>query len=110
MVAHFARHFSVGAGNVAVGSRQGHASQLQSVARARVWGRMAHDVIAVGLRLACGGRSDSIPGHWRRRSVSCSFLGMLARPLGRLGFKPEADFLDWHGREVFRGAARHLEQ
>ena len=34
--------------------------------------------------------------------------GRRARPPQRPEFKPEAAFLDWHGREVFKGAARHL--
>ena len=35
--------------------------------------------------------------------------GKSARPPQRPEFKPDAAFLGWHGREVFKGAARHLE-
>ncbi len=34
--------------------------------------------------------------------------GRRARQPQRPEFKPEAAFLGWHGREVFKGAARHL--
>jgi putative restriction endonuclease len=34
--------------------------------------------------------------------------GKGVRPPQRPEHKPEAAFLDWHGREVFKGAARHL--
>jgi putative restriction endonuclease len=34
--------------------------------------------------------------------------GKRVRPPQRPEFKPEAAFLGWHGREVFKGAARHL--
>jgi putative restriction endonuclease len=30
------------------------------------------------------------------------------RPAQQPEWGPEAAFLDWHGREVFKGAARHL--
>jgi hypothetical protein len=40
--------------------------------------------------------------------VRCGdFLGGHLTPQ-RPEFKPEAAFLYWHGREVFKGAARHL--
>jgi putative restriction endonuclease len=34
--------------------------------------------------------------------------GKCARRPQRPEHKPETAFLDWHGREVFKGAARHL--
>ena len=34
--------------------------------------------------------------------------GKAARPPQRPEHKPEAAFLDWHGREVLKGAARYL--
>jgi putative restriction endonuclease len=34
--------------------------------------------------------------------------GKAVRPPQRPEFRPEAAFLDWHGREVFKGAERHL--
>jgi putative restriction endonuclease len=34
--------------------------------------------------------------------------GKEVRPPQRPEFQPEAAFLGWHGREVFKGAARHL--
>ena len=34
--------------------------------------------------------------------------GQRVRPPQRPELRPEAAFLDWHGREVFKGVARHL--
>jgi putative restriction endonuclease len=34
--------------------------------------------------------------------------GNQVRPPQRLEWHPEPDFLDWHAREVFKGAARHI--
>jgi hypothetical protein len=35
--------------------------------------------------------------------------GQRARPPQRPEHRPEAPFLDWHRKEVFKGAARHLK-
>jgi putative restriction endonuclease len=34
--------------------------------------------------------------------------GQAIRPPQRPEHKPEPEFLDWHGREVFKGQARHI--
>jgi hypothetical protein len=57
------------------------------------------------------GRGGLAPGRLpqrRPRPAAWSFLGSHLPPQ-RAEHKPEAAFLGWHGREVFKGAARHLE-
>jgi hypothetical protein len=44
-----------------------------------------------------------LQGHGRHRHH-----GRRVRPPQRPEHKPGAAFLGWHGREVFKGAARHL--
>jgi putative restriction endonuclease len=51
--------------------------------------------------------SDQAHGTAGSEQALLRHHGRRARAPQRPEFKPEATFLDWHGREVFKGAARH---
>ena len=51
--------------------------------------------------------SDQANGSAGLQEALMRHHGAKARPAQRPEWSPEAAFLDWHGREVFKGAARH---
>jgi putative restriction endonuclease len=51
--------------------------------------------------------SDQANGTAGFQEVLMAHHGKPVRPSQRREWKPEAAFLDWHGREVFKGEARH---
>ena len=54
------------------------------------------------LRQACEQAVRAMPGV-----LSATAVMTAERPAQRPEWSPDAAFLDWHGREVFKGAARH---
>ena len=52
--------------------------------------------------------SDQAHGTAGFEEGCCRHHGKSVRPPQRPELKPEAAFLGWHGRKVFKGAARHL--
>jgi putative restriction endonuclease len=53
--------------------------------------------------------SDQAHGTAGFQEAPLRHHGRHVRAPQRPEFRPEAAFLGWHGREVFKGAARHLE-
>jgi putative restriction endonuclease len=52
--------------------------------------------------------SDQAHGNFGFEEALLRHHGKAVRAPQRPEFRPEAAFLDWHGREVFKGQARHL--
>jgi putative restriction endonuclease len=53
--------------------------------------------------------SDQVNGTVGLEEALLRHHGKPARPPQRPEWGPKAEHLDWHGREVFKGAARHLD-
>jgi putative restriction endonuclease len=54
--------------------------------------------------------SDQANGSMGFDEALLRYHGSRVRAPQRPDHRPHADFVDWHGREVFKGAARHIEQ
>jgi putative restriction endonuclease len=52
--------------------------------------------------------SDQVNGSTGLHEALMRHHGGQVRVPQRPEWRPEAVFLDWHGREAFKGAARHL--
>jgi putative restriction endonuclease len=52
--------------------------------------------------------SDQVNGTARLEEALMRHHAGRVRPAQRPEWRPDAAFLEWHGREVLKGAARHL--
>jgi putative restriction endonuclease len=70
----------------------------------KAFDKVAFTLTPTGLLLV----SDQAHGSVGFEGALLRHHGRLARPPQRPEWAPKAEHLDWHGRQVFKGAARHL--